>query len=1005
MIGAPGSRHPGRIVRPAVVAAGLVAALGLLSALYPRRLRELALSNEGSVTAAYRRSMAPSSPSDPRLRRSLVQDGVFDDDELARMVTDDEPPVAAEAFRRLVDRWRATTQGSRERARSEARLQKSLAAGFDERRSSVPAEVRAKTALELGRPDLAARWWLVQAVSGEGNARLAALACIDAALASPAAADVVRIAGRLSARFEGDTTVALAVERLVATRAPPAEAVRWWRARLARDGTDVAALARLRDALLALDDARAALEPAEALAAFVPSEARSAARIARWAGMDDRAQAWWTRLGDAGDIDALAAALRLAVQRADHLEAARLGLVLAEARPLEPAEADGIAAALAASVRSSEAPQALVALAARPDATATVLETLARTCESTSAPADAVRVRRELVARFGRTPDRTLAEASLLHRLGRASEADGLLKRHAIPAGDEALRLVAAVAFDAGDRNAAGSAYTSLLNRGLLLPGEDDRLVWLRAQEDPAAGLALAASLWRASRRPRDLLRALSTGVQAGRWEAVGKLVDEAEASGLAAVDASEWWCTRGELAVHEGRPSKALEAFEAAWRLSPAQDGLPARMLWLALETDERPTLDRLLARWSGGIDDAPHLWPWFARGHERLGRTEAALALYDRAAVRSPEDTPLMTAYANTLAKTGRHQEARDVRRAAFARLRTSPDDASSASLAAEFLPAEEARRWTTSHGTSRGTRARWSDEAVAAASPGPRYGLTFDTLQVPSAGLVWREAGATSENGPWRLVGRTGRRFDPSRHLDTGLLEAALIAGHATLSAGTDLRTDSLVGQAAFRHVAVLDGPLSLQSALVWNETRSLPWGLAADAARRTASMAVRYESAPLAGWAALKGHRYVTRRGAPLADGVSSEASLDLRLSPRLPEASLQLSASLSANVDRSGGTRPVRLANWLPERFGAVGTGLAWRGGPLDDAHRRLRFGGEAWAGVLLPSGRMAVRARAGAGVRLWPGVDLVLDAYGLDDQPLAGTGAVVGLDVRLALAL
>jgi hypothetical protein len=322
----------------------------------------------------------------------------------------------------------------------------------------------------------------------------------------------------------------------------------------------------------------------------------------------------------------------------------------------------------------------------------------------------------------------------------------------------------------------------------------------------------------------------------------------------------------------------------------------------------------------------------------------------------------------------------------------------------MASEFLSPDEAQRWRLSDAGPALTRERTSSDSVEPGRSPVRYTATFDTLQAPDAGLSWREGGAMVDMGSVRLSGRGGRLEARGRSQDTALVGVDLSHGGTTLSAGVDARGSDLLAQGTARQFANVRGPLAMEGSLAWNETRSLPWGLRAGAARHRASIAARWEAAPLTAFAALDAHRYTTRAGTGLAAGLSAEAAVERALSPRVPEARLRFSAMTTTNVDASGGRRPTELAAWLPERFTTVGLGLGWDGGALDDSTRRLRAVAEAWAGAVLPAGRMAVRGRAGAGLRIVPGLDLVVDAFAADDQPLAGAGAVVGLDVRLTAA-
>ncbi|ADO71460.1 tetratricopeptide repeat protein [Stigmatella aurantiaca] len=636
MRGSSASERP-PLIRPAwlLVLAGTVAiALWTLSS--PRRTPSPEQAPIDDVALAWLRSALATHPDDTALRlrlaRSQQQLSLYD--EASWTV---EPllrhPGLEGAQARLI-----TFEGNLARWRQEPKpevtgtLGKTLEALLTERLPERDQESLLRMALELGRPDLAARGaehlaevlperrkgWLQEAGRqwlAAGEAARAAESWAQGAEAASEALDAEALAAEAMTASHGmrDGGAAVALVQRLLTRFPKrkplleralavalahqalSQADRWSTLLADLSPLDEGAWRRRREVALAAGDLAGALAASRKLVQLSPRKAeewRWLARIAGWTGdLEASREAWrWLALRE-GSAEAVSQAVHLATQARDFQSVAEV----LESRRLRARLTDTEFLLLVNAYEHLGEPSREEALL-RARGQAPWLRRLAALQEQQGRFEDALATWKDLEHRSEAPEEERRKQGELLWRLGRAPAAMACLRdarRWARPEAAGYWRLLAELAWNQEADTEAREAYQVL-----------------QAHAPPEALVS------------RRLVRLHA----AAGWEAERK----------------------GLLAVARGHYEQALSV---DGRDGPSRLGL----LRLLLRLEDLPGLTTALSSWRMEAERTPEYFEPYARALWRLGQRKEATAWFGRWAQSHPEEAGPWLEYAQSLHEVG--------------------------------------------------------------------------------------------------------------------------------------------------------------------------------------------------------------------------------------------------------------------------------------------------------------------------------------------------------------
>lgn len=958
---------------------------------------ELAAPGRDPLAVAYLRAFVAGHPDDAAMRRRLVHEqlalGRFGDAQrtLGPLLAEGSPGDVRLALEVSLATWRAARTGTRERAGAEATVlaRVELLAG---KSPTVDVVSRAGAAAhELGRPDLAARAaeraaaldrancaaWLAGAArdflaaadpasaatsrrraydcSADGPAaRARALDALDAEIAADRGADALRFAEELVARFPADPEILARAEALALGHGDPVGARRF-AARLGDLGAaDEAVLARLLDLDLAAGDLPGALRTAERMVTRTPSDPRLRrvlARVADWAGRPRLGLPHWMWLARRGDAAGLEHGLRLAHALDDDAALAELLTQQARRRALAaPALAE-----LAGAFERLGSPERAVALlesAARRSTDAAAWEQLAAFHERRRDLPAAIAARSELARRHGASLPRSLPLARLQWAAGRPDAALAELASWSGVADrgeTEYWQLLAELSWQQESDDLAERAYRAIWDAGASEPVGIERLVILsREAGRPGDAIRYGREGWARLGEPRLLILAMDDAAQAGRWDELARLRDQAGRDEERFAGSFAYWLLCAQLDQRRGRLDDAARDYRHALGIDGGSAAARSGLLWLLVERGDREGLAAALASWAGDADDDPGLWRAYAAGLERLGRLREALAFYQREVTADPDDDAARARYVAAV-----H--------------RAAPPAATT--LAAPSPTVLTAELGMTTLGPVALRR------LAAAATTGVRG------VELAVRSTVTRVS--------------AGDRMPALDRSAVDLLAGAAVTalgGRTELLAGASVQRDGAVPRAALAHTRVVARAQARLEAAV-NDLASESALLLIEAVRTRAGGSLALGSSRFYGRAGGEAKTWSTRSGTWLGRG--GAGTLELGVHARIADPEINL--RLQGGYQRNAVAVAMPAAPILPDELATLGVGVGaarWKVGAA-----RLLLDG--WLGWMAPPHRLAYRVHGELSVTPFTAAELSLAAYVASDNWMIGRGEL-GMTASLA---
>lgn len=584
-------------------------------------------------------------------------------------------------------------------------------------------EVAARRSLALADYRLAARLFFLARVHAREplEARRLYLEGVHSLQAGDLPAEALAAAEKELGSLAGDEEVMLELVRLARAANRPDVAARYMKQLLwPRPATDPGK--RIRDAFAALgaalvSNAWAASDPLESTR---PYEARvygfayevflengdldAAYRVARAAVAQRPGEAIWrerlARVAEqSGRLLESLAAWRWLAEHTDAAEAWQAVLRLAPG--LDDDEA--LASALRRELERPQArPSDLGALAAvyerlgRPEEGAdwlearyrrsgeiAALELAADLAERSGQSQRAIALHTELLGKAEPTPERLLRLATLQILAGKFAEAHTLLRQFRSRAGAGAHRyweLLADLAWALQEDASALEVFGVLAAREEATAGDFHRLVALLRPNHPEEAARMALAGFARFKTPGLLVQAIE-----GLWEKRDMAALRRLFAGLSPADerlfaqTPYFYRLRSRFRQSSGDPAGARADLQRAIAIAPQDPQHRLAMIWLLIESRDKPGLRRALIAAAPAQDSAA--WPAFASGWMMLEEPRRALPFFARLAQASPRDFLWLSAYADALEQDGRHNAADRIRRHAWTIARSASSTAGAA------------------------------------------------------------------------------------------------------------------------------------------------------------------------------------------------------------------------------------------------------------------------------------------------------------------------------------
>ena len=287
---------------------------------------------------------------------------------------------------------------------------------------------------------------------------------------------------------------------------------------------------------------------------------------------------------------------------------------------------------------------------------------------------------RLLAKKHGQTPERALAQATLLYMHSDLHGAYQVLQQ-AVPDARQApesfWRTLGELAWQLDQREQVIHAYGQLLERQQYSEADLERLFTALQAQQPDAAISLAQRSWQQFGNPRHLLSALAWQIQQQQWQAARSSCDALTAAQRAQLQNSpQFFSLRAQIHQHTAAPQAALADARRALQLAPDDSGLRQALLWMLIDYRERDELRQRLQQWPT-LGQDPAYRELLAAAWLTLGDAPRALP-YFSALLRSRQHDPLwLMGYADALEQTVQPDLAWRVRRHIWQMLMTQRND----------------------------------------------------------------------------------------------------------------------------------------------------------------------------------------------------------------------------------------------------------------------------------------------------------------------------------------
>lgn len=432
-------------------------------------------------------------------------------------------------------------------------------------------------------------------------------------------------------------------------------------------------LERQIEAELAQQDVAAALRIGLRVVSEYPSEAQPRARVAQlmtWSGRTADALPYWVAAVRDSETteyieDALAAARSLNDAEAviEIYRAKNARSVLSAENVLE------LAAAYEAMGDPAGAERELRAyLRETPDALEPAL-VLARLQHGQGDLEGSLATQRRILRQHELTTSRVLAAARTLSALGDDRAALELLQSNRSLAGQgdtEFWKALARLAWEAERDTEALEALRSLWRSGPRTEQDAQRLIaLLRAAGYDEETMGVAEEAWREFSEDEYVIHALEAAVLAQRFEVVGRLSIEIEATRPQLLGDKRYWVAVAGWRAAENDIGGAAAAYERALEIEPSDSNLLAGALWFLIDRNELERIRYFVDRHDPGERPQRDAWGAYNAALRRIDRPGESLRRYDHFARTHPDDVLWGLEYAAALLEAGREDTSWRVRR----------------------------------------------------------------------------------------------------------------------------------------------------------------------------------------------------------------------------------------------------------------------------------------------------------------------------------------------------
>jgi tetratricopeptide (TPR) repeat protein len=181
---------------------------------------------------------------------------------------------------------------------------------------------------------------------------------------------------------------------------------------------------------------------------------------------------------------------------------------------------------------------------------------------------------------------------------------------------------------------------------------------------------------------PEFLLSAMEIAHETKRFPELERLIAQSHAHIELFAKKRYYYLLLADYYTQKGEYSAAQAAYQQLLTLDPESMMTRAALLWMHIDHSEdlarqqgkrsRAELARLLAKWRELAKTEPALWLPFATGYSLLGRSQDALAFYQREWTSRPTDHLWLLGYLSTLESVGRSRAVQRLRRFALTELR---------------------------------------------------------------------------------------------------------------------------------------------------------------------------------------------------------------------------------------------------------------------------------------------------------------------------------------------
>ena len=298
-----------------------------------------------------------------------------------------------------------------------------------------------------------------------------------------------------------------------------------------------------------------------------------------------------------------------------------------------------------------------------------ILDTLAWLEERMGRVDQAIRAYERLIAASGATAERAVKLATLYFLRADFSRAFRLLDslKDKVPADAvEYWKMLAELAWDLQEDDAARTAYGKLAARDKPEPADLDRLVQLLRPRQPEEAVRLAEMAWRRFRSVPSLLLALEYHSERRDSRALKRLFEDIGPADEARLRGNSlFYVLRASYYQSVRQIPLAQADYRRALAIAPESTEVRISYLWFLIDAKLLEDLRRQLRAWTVEANRNSAWWDVVAAGYTAIGNPRIALSFMGRQANAKSGDYLWLAGYADVLEEAGQGGMAWRVRR----------------------------------------------------------------------------------------------------------------------------------------------------------------------------------------------------------------------------------------------------------------------------------------------------------------------------------------------------